>query len=160
MSGPLIINTVSTDSPASHIETARVLMREYAALPHVCGRWNTIDADIAALPEPFTAPQGALLVAWQDDEPLGCVGLSALEPSIGEVKRMYVRPAARRLGVGAALLEALLDQARHIGYLHVRLDTAPELTPAIALYERFGFRPIAPYRESQCHAALYFERAV
>jgi len=103
------LEVIGADASASHIETARVLMREYAALPHVCGRWDTIDADIAALPEPFTAPQGALLIAWQDDEPLACVGLSALEPSIGEVKRMYVRPAARRPGVGAALLKALLE---------------------------------------------------
>ena len=156
----ITIDTIATDAQASHIDMARILMREYAALPHVAGRWTTIDADIAALPEPFVAPQGALLLAWLGDEPVGCVGLSALEPSIGEVKRMYVRPSARRHGVGAALLEALLHQARHIGYRQLRLDTAPELTPAINLYERFGFRPIAAYRESQCLAALYFERAV
>ena len=156
----ITIDTIATDAPASHIEMACILMREYAALPHVAGRWTTIDADIAALPEPFVAPQGALLIARLGDEPVGCVGLSALEDAIGEMKRLYVRPTARRHGIGAALVDALLAHARRIGYRTVRLDTAPELTPAIALYERFGFRPIAPYRDSQCLAALYFERPV
>jgi GNAT superfamily N-acetyltransferase len=104
--------------------------------------------------------QGVLLLAWWEDEPVGCVALGALDASTGEVKRMYVRAAARGRGIGAALLDALLGHARALGHARVRLDTAPELTPAIALYERFGFRPIAPYRESQCLAALYFEREV
>lgn len=160
MTHQLVIETLAIDALMSRIETARVLMREYAALPHVAGRWTTIDADIAILPEPFVAPQGALLLAWLGDEPVGCVGLSALEDSIGEMKRLYVRPSARRRGVGAALVDALLAHARRIGYRSVRLDTAPELAPAIALYERYGFTLIAPYRESQCLAALYFERRV
>lgn len=156
----ITIDTIATDAPASHLETARLLMREYAALPHVAGRWTTIDADIAALPEPFVAPRGALLLARLGDEPVGCVGLCALEDAIGEVKRLYVRPSARGRGIGVALLDALLAHARRIGYRTVRLDTAPELIPAIALYERYGFTPIAPYRDSQCLAALYFERPV
>ena len=157
---PLRIETVPIDAAAARIETARILMREYAALPHVAGRWNTIDQDIAALPAPFVVPQGVLLLAWWEDQPVGCVALGALDASTGEVKRMYVRAAARGRGIGAALLDALLGHARALGHARVRLDTAPELTPAIALYERFGFRPIAPYRESQCLAALYFEREV
>lgn len=157
---PLRIETVPANASATSLGTVRTLMREYAAMPHVCGRWNTIDEDIAALPMPFVAPQGALLLAWWEDRPVGCVALGPLDASTGEVKRMYVRAAARGRGIGAALLDALLGHARQFGHQHVRLDTAPELTPAIALYERFGFRPIAPYRESQCMAALYFERAV
>jgi hypothetical protein len=123
----ITIDTIAIDVSSPDIETARLLMREYAALPHVAGRWDVIDADIAALPKPFVAPDGVLLLARLGDEPVGCVGLCALADAIGEMKRLYVRP---------------------------------ELTPAIALYERYGFRPIAPYRKSQCLAALYFERAV
>lgn len=156
----LTIEVISADAEASRVETVRVLMREYAALPHVCGRWDTIAEDVAALPEPFVAPHGVLLLAWQGDVPVGCVALGALEATIGEVKRMYVRPTARRLGVGAALLDALLLHARRIGYERVRLDTAPELTAAIALYERFGFVQIPSYLESRCAEALYFERKV
>ena len=73
---------------------------------------------------------------------------------------MYVRPSARRAGVGSALLQALLDQAERVGYGRVRLDTAPELHAAIAMYERFGFTRIPSYRPSECLSALYFERAL
>ena len=90
---PLRIETVPIDASAARIETARILMREYAALPHVAGRWNTIDQDIAALPAPFVVSQGVLLLAWWEDQPVGCVALGALDASTGEVKRMYVRAA-------------------------------------------------------------------
>ena len=63
---------------------ARILMRENAALPHVAGRWTTIDADIAAWPEPFVAPPGVPLLARLGDEPVGCVGIGAPEDAIGE----------------------------------------------------------------------------
>lgn len=155
-----IIDIVDHDSPPTRVVIARTLMGEYAALPHTAGRWTTMDADVAALPHPFVAPAGVLLIASADDEALGCGALIALEPGVGELKRMYVRPDARGRGVGEALLRALLMHAGRLGFDRVRLDTAPELLAAQSLYRRYGFTAIPHYRTGLLPDALCFERPV
>lgn len=156
----ITIAPVGIDAPSLRLHEVRTLMGEYAALPHTAGRWLTMQEDLAMLPHPFVAPGGLLLLAADGDEPLGCGALLALEPGVGEIKRMYVRPAARGRGVGGALLRALLEQGAAMGFSRVRLDTAPELLEARAMYERFGFVPIPPYREGLLPDALCFERRV
>jgi ribosomal protein S18 acetylase RimI-like enzyme len=151
---------VSADAAASQVDAVRRLVREYASLPHVVGRWTTIDEDIAQLPAPFVAPHGALLLALDADEPVACGAVRLLDDTTAEVKRMYVRPAARGLGIGEALLRALLTQAQRLGAVRVRLDTAPELRPAIALYTKLGFTRIERYLPEQLPDAVCFERAV
>lgn len=152
---------VGVEAPSTLRAVARTLVEEYAALPHTAGRWPTMVADIAALPHPFVEPSGVLLVAMDADDALGCGALAALEPPhVAEIKRVYVRPTARGRGVGEALTVALLSHAARLGYRTVRLDTAPELRAAQALYRRLGFRPIAQYREGLLSDALCFERAV
>lgn len=152
------IRTVGVDAPTAHLAAVRALMTEYAALPHTTGRWLTMHEDIAGLPSPFIPPHGVLLLAIAGDDALGCGGLVTLEAGVGEIKRMYVRPAARGRGVGAALLEALLTQGAAMQFGRVRLDTAPELLEAQALYRRFGFVPIPQYRAGLLADALCFER--
>ncbi len=132
------------------IETARTLFAEYAALPHVEGRWVTADVDIAALPRPYVAPLGALLIAIDGDDVLGCGAVRTLAlPHVAELKRIYVRPHARGAGVGKTITLALIEHARTLGCTRVRLDTAPELYAAQALYRQLGFRPIPPYNAEQ-----------
>lgn len=155
------IEVVPSGGGGRLLAIAHTLMAEYAAMPHITGRWLTIDADLAALPAPFVPPLGALLVALEDREPLGCGALLALDPpTIAEIKRVYVRPSARGRGVGEAITRALMDRARAAGYTHVRLDTAPELASAQALYRRLGFHATAPYREVGDVEYLFFERAL
>jgi len=156
----ITIVAVGAEASPARVEAVRTLMTEYAALPHTTGRWLTMHADLAALPHPFVLPHGAVLLADAGDEWLGCGGLVTLEPGVGEIKRMYVRPTARGRGVGAALLHALLSQAATMALEQVRLDTAPELLEAQALYRRFGFVPIPPYRAGLLPDALCFERQV
>src|SRR5690348_388330 len=106
------------DSPVL-IEMARVLMAEYAALPHTTGRWTTVTADIAALPRPYVPPMGIFLIALRagvsvpqpndDASGLGCGGLLALDtPGDAEIKRVYVRPTARGQGIGEAITRELM----------------------------------------------------
>ena len=155
------IELVAADDGDRLLEVARMLMAEYAAMPHITGRWLTIDADLAALPAPFVPPLGALLVAVEDGQPLACGALSPLEPpAIAELKRVYVRPSARGRGVGEAMTRALMDRARGAGYSRVRLDTAPELTAALALYRRLGFHEIAPYHEVGAVEFVFLERVL
>jgi putative acetyltransferase len=143
-------------------------MTEYAALPHTTGRWPTVAVDIAALPAPYVLPAGVLLIALADErsEPppemaLGCGALIAQEPpAVAEIKRVYVRPHARRRGIGEAITRELISWADTLGFERVRLDTAPELLAARALYTQLGFYSIPHYRAGLLPDALCFERAV
>jgi ribosomal protein S18 acetylase RimI-like enzyme len=87
----------------------------------------------------------------------GCVGLRPIGTTIGEVKRMYVAPAARRRGVARALMERLLADARAIGYHRIRLGTLEEMTAAQALYRSLGFVEIPPYRPEELVDTVFFE---
>jgi putative acetyltransferase len=156
MNAAVPIEVVAADA-GPLLDDLKALMAEYARLPHVDGRWPDADAEIAALPLGFEPPRGALLVARVGRESVGCVGLHASrDASTVELKRMYVRPAARGLGIGRALLNAAIAQARHAGHARLRLDTLPQLDAALALYRAAGFAPIPPFDpalppEAECY---------
>jgi GNAT superfamily N-acetyltransferase len=116
----------------------RAVLAEYAV------RYGGIDADTPS-PEEFAAPDGAFVIAYVDGSPIGCGGLHQLSPGIGEIKRMYVEPGARKLGVGRAILRALEQRARELGYPTLRLETGARQPEAISLYESEGYFPIEPY---------------
>jgi GNAT superfamily N-acetyltransferase len=116
--------------------------------------------------EPGPAPSGAdiahfVVAVSSDGTPLGCGGLRRLDETSGEVKRMYVVPAARGSGVAAAVLAALESHARSVGWTHLRLETGNAQPDAIAFYTKHGYQPIARFGHyadeptSRC-----FERAV
>lgn len=153
------LHRVSGTGETALLAAARVLMGEYAAMPHTAVRWTTAATDIAALPHPFLPPGGVLLVATDGDEPVGCGALTVFDaPQIAEIKRVYVRPSARGRGAGDAIMRALLGEASRLGYARVRLDTAPELLAAQALYQRLGFEPIPQYRHGMLPHDPCFER--
>ena len=101
---------------------------------------------LAVLPEHQAALVSLLLARGAGGEALGCVALRPLaSPGYCEMKRLYVAPEARGLGLGAALIAAVLAAAARAGYGEIWLDTLPSMTTAIAAYRALGFRPIAPY---------------
>ena len=130
------------------LEPLKVQFAEYTAMPHNVGRSGDTDAEFAGLPAPYEEPAGAILMASLDGEPVGCVVLAALDPpGFCEMKRLYVRDAARGHGIGRALVDEVMAVARSLGYTVMRLDTAPELAVARAMYAAMGFREIPPYHD-------------
>ena len=123
------------------------LFGDYAASLGIDLNLQAFDAELAVLPGPYRPPSGALLLArGPDGAPLGCIALKPLDdPGVCEIKRLYVRPEARGARLGEALVAAILDAARAAGHREVKLDTLPDMTPARALYRRFGFTDIPPY---------------
>ena len=112
------------------------------------------------LPGDYVPPSGALLLAMNGAETVGCVALRPFEASfVAEIKRLYVVPAARNRGLGVRLAEAALDAARAAGYARVRLDTLSSMRAAQRLYEGLGFRDIDAYRHNP-HEARYLELAL
>jgi GNAT superfamily N-acetyltransferase len=90
-------------------------------------------------------PRARLYIAEINGEPVGIGGLRPLAADEAEIKRMYVRPSSRGLGVGRAILQRLIDDARALGYTTIRLDSARFMHEAHSLYRRFGFGPSSPH---------------
>jgi GNAT superfamily N-acetyltransferase len=97
----------------------------------------------------YFPPDGRLVLVSEAGKSAGLGCLKKLRNSMGEVKRMYVRPEFRGHGLGRGILEALLSEARDIGYSKVRLDSARFMQAAHSLYRSFGFQEIEPYNESE-----------
>ena len=107
-----------------------------------------VAADLTHL-DSFDAPQGCLLLGETEAGLLGSVALRRSADGVAEIKRLYVRPAGRGLGLGKALVEAALQRARAAGYASVRLDSARFMAAAHALYRQQGFADIPPYAQSE-----------
>ena len=130
---------------ATELISAAALFRAYAASLPVDLAPQGFSQELDSLPGVYGPPGGELLLAKRGDHVLGCIALKQLEPGIAEIKRLFVRPQARKLGVGKALVTAAIQAATELGYREIKLDTLPEMKAAIALYEGFGFSPIPPY---------------
>jgi ribosomal protein S18 acetylase RimI-like enzyme len=147
---------VRVTSP-SEVDAARRLLSEYAASLDIDLGFQDFASELERLPGEYVSPTGALLLAMDGDEAVGCVALRPfLPPFIGEIKRLYVVPAARGGGLGVRLAEAALDAARAAGYARVRLDTLSSMQAAQCLYEGLGFTDIDAYRHNP-HEARYLE---
>lgn len=122
------------------------LFRRYAETLPVDLGYQGFEAELAGLPGKYAPPRGELLLARDAQAaPLGCVALRPLDHWVCEMKRLYLTPEARGLGLGRPLTLAVVAVARERGYRELRLDTLASMDAAIALYERLGFRRIAPY---------------
>jgi GNAT superfamily N-acetyltransferase len=115
------------------------IFREYIGSVTVDLGFQDYDAEFAALPGKYASPDGRLLLAWRDDEVVGCVALRRVDDATCEMKRVYVRPHARGEQLGRRLVEHILEQAREAGYVRICLDVLPEFAAARRLYEAFGF---------------------
>jgi ribosomal protein S18 acetylase RimI-like enzyme len=157
---PARIELVEAEGQA-WLDAARGLFTEYAAQLGVDLAFQGFDAELAALPGPYAPPQGALLLALVDGEPAGCGALRPLpeadHPDACEMKRLYVRRAFRRFGLGRQLAQALMDRAVQAGYASMLLDTLDEMEAARGLYASLGFTEVPPYYFNPLPGARYLK---
>ena len=143
------------------LEITRGIFREYVGSLNIDQRFQDIEEELAALPGEYAPPHGHVLLAFVDGELAGCGALRALTDvdyaNSCEMKRLYVRPAFRRFGLGRQLAEAILDAARMAGYHNVLLDTLNDMESARALYAELGFVDIPPYYYNPLSGAHYLK---
>jgi len=147
-------------SPDELAETAG-LFREYETSLDIDLGYQDFADELTALPGKYAPPSGALLLARRDDgAAVGCVGLRDLGGGVCEMKRLYVSPAGRGLGLGRALMEALIEAARSRGYREMRLDTLPTMAAAQSMYRQAGFEAMPPYYDTPVEGTLFMRLAL
>ncbi|MCE3234250.1 MAG: acetyltransferase [Vampirovibrio sp.] len=158
-------------NPAFHIKPVRSaedltavtqLFVAYAASIDIDLAYQNFEAELAAMPGKYAPPTGELLLAKDlNGQAIGCVGLRPMsQDDACEIKRLYVSPEGRGMGLGQALAEAIISVASQLGYQEILLDTLPTMTSAIALYKKLGFVPIEPYYDTPVAGTLFLGRSL
>lgn len=142
----------------SDIEQARELFKEYEASLGISLCFQNFAEELANLPGDYAPPRGRLLLAREIEQVMGCVALRPVGPTTCEMKRLFVRPEYRDRRLGRILVEAIVEEARKIGYTHMRLDTMSDrMGRAIELYKSVGFVDIEPYYHSPVDTTKFME---
>lgn len=128
--------------------------------PRVRSGLALIDRLIAELPGPYGPPRGDILLWFENDRVVACGALRELEPRVGEIKRVHVRPDYRGKGFGYPFVRGLVDRARGLGYKRLRVDVLPTMYAAIEFYQELGFRPIPSFWPHPVAGALFFEHEI
>ncbi len=162
------------ETPAD-IALARGLFVEYARWLAVDLCFQGFDDELATLPGAYAPPRGRLLLAGVRPAAFGCIALRPLDlqgsccdgnagaqggDAVGEVKRLYVQPAQRGEGWGRRLAEALISEARAIGYRELKLDTLEWMDEARKLYAKLGFRECPAYYDNPLPGVVYMALAL
>jgi ribosomal protein S18 acetylase RimI-like enzyme len=156
MSDPDSIKIIRAET-SPHIESIRALFREYEAFLRVDLSFQDFENELSGLPGKYAPPRGDLLLAVVNHEPAGCVGVRELSGDICEMKRLYVRPAFKNMGLGRQLAREIIEVAADLGYLRMRLDTLETLENAMRLYLSLGFKKIDPYYHNPLKGVVYLE---
>ena len=148
-------------STPEELDAVRQLFQEYANQLGVDLCFQNFAQELRELPGEYAAPRGALLIARVGNALAGCCALRPLDaadyPNAAEMKRLFVRPVYRGLGLGRLLTEGILDAARQSGYDCVLLDTLDDMEAARALYEELGFEEVPPYYFNPIAGAHYLK---
>ncbi|MBP7777412.1 MAG: GNAT family N-acetyltransferase [Acidobacteria bacterium] len=153
------VTIVEAVAPAE-IDAVRTLVLEYRDSLGLDLAFQQFAEEVAALAAMYGPPGGALFLGTLGGVAAGCVGVRPFEPRCCEMKRLYVRPAARGHRLGRQLAERSMAAARALGYARMRLDTLPSMQDAQALYVALGFYDIQPYRHSPVPGTRFLEAAL
>jgi len=141
------------------LPAARQLFEAYAASIGIDLSFQGFNQELATLPGKYAPPAGALILAREDGDPVGCVALRRIDPRTCEMKRLFVKPQGRGKKIGAELVRRIIKAAETRGYEAMRLDTLQTIMQsAISLYLGFGFQDIEPYIYNPLPGARFMEK--
>jgi len=145
---------VYTDEEYKH---AAMLFKEYAAWLNIDLSFQHFDDELMEIKTMYGLPEGGIILCKIGDEFIGCVGIRKIDNNTAELKRMFIKPASQKKGIGKALLEKAVELAKKYNYTTIRLDTLNYMTPAIKFYKKYGFYEIPAYYNNPNATAVYFE---
>ena len=145
---------------AEHVHAVRQLFEEYWNSFGFTPCFQNFAGELATLPGKYVPPRGRLAIALASGTPAGCVALRPLDAARCEAKRLYVRPGFRGQGIGRALLDWVIAEARAAGYVEMLGDTMPVMDRALAMYDRMGFERTGPYGSQPTAGAIYIRLAL
>ena len=134
------------------------LWRAYSASLNIDLSFQDFETELAKLPLGYAPPEGCLLLAQVDESAAGCIALKKLDKGICEMNRLSVAPEFRQLGIGKILAEAVIDEARKLGYKQMRLDTLAPMIKAQRLYKSLGFKEIPAYYFNPYAGTVFMEK--
>jgi GNAT superfamily N-acetyltransferase len=146
---------ISQAARPNDILAVRELWREYWTSFGLADDFQGFRQELEGLPGVYGQPGGVLLVAWSGEQPLGTIALRRLTTTSSEVKRLYLRPQSRGLGLGRRLLEQVIERAAGAGCHQLYADTLPSMKEALSLYQRVGFAVVEPYSITPTPGAIY-----
>lgn len=149
--------TVATAVSEEGISIFRSLVIEYWQSLGIEFDPADLRQELDSLPGEYSPPEGMILLAFDRGVAIGCIALRPLSSKICEMKRLYVKPSNRGMGVGQTLVDELIRRAVAVGYAKMRLDTLPKLTEAISLYESRGFVRIPRYNSNPVPGVIFFQ---
>lgn len=155
------LSIIQAEGPDA-LDTARTLFREYNDILDIDLSFQSFEEELRALPGVYAPPKGRLLLAYWQGEPVGCVALKPLPDdesgnSVAEMKRLFVRKGYGRKGIGKALLQAIIHEAKQAGYCCIRLDSLRRLEAAARLYNTLPMQEIPPYNHNPLDDVYYME---
>lgn len=151
--------TISIAETRADIAAIRALFMEYQHVLEIDLDFQDFGAELADLPGKYAPPKGRLLLARCNNKAAGCVAFYPMqEEGVCELKRLYVRHDHTGRGIGKALFEHALAEAKAIGYTHMRLDSLRRMEEAGKLYQQCGFYEIAPFNKNPYHDIYYMEK--
>lgn len=139
-------------------EEAKVLFKEYAGAINIDLSFQHFDEELSEIKKMYSHAEGGIILAKNENEFTGCVAIRKFDKTVGELKRMFVKPRYQNFGIGKILLEHAIALAKKCNYKLIRLDTLNYMTPAIHLYKQYGFYEIESYYHNPINTAVYFEK--
>ena len=147
--------TITEAAGAADMDAVRVLFREYQEWAGDCHCFVDFEEELGTLPGRYAPPQGRLLLARDGDAVAGGVAMWPLDEGACEMKRLYVRPSWRRLGLGRRLADTLIAAATDAGYARMGLETLTRMGEAQALYRSMGFTLTGPWHDTPDAASVF-----
>jgi len=147
------------ETDAEYAEAAK-LFTEYASWLNIDLGFQKFKEELTDLKSMYATPLGGIILCRNNQEFIASVAIRKIDTEIAELKRMYVKPAFQKRGIGKKLLEEAVLLASQSGYKKIRLDTLSNMTPAIDLYKRNGFYEIPAYYYNPESTAVYFEKTL
>ena len=154
-SGAAANPVVITDARPDELAVIREMLQEYREWLGIDLSFQGFSCEVHELPGDYAPPDGRLLIARLNGEPVGMIAMRRLDAGRAEMKRLFVRPSARGAHIGRELVMRIIDAAGERGYTSIVLDTLPVMQSAQRLYAQFGFIDIPPYYESPLPGTRY-----